>query len=133
MVGESSLNELSSIIGELRNFAHQQSTTNNHMLEELRKISDRVSGVSEVGITLSEYRKTLHDRFGRIHEQMNDIDLQIERVQTRMTLIELQNATWRSNWKVLMSMLLILSTLFSTIISNYGVAILRAIILPVHG
>jgi hypothetical protein len=115
----SDLNELSSIIGELRNFAAQQSTTNNHMLEELRKISDRVSGVSEVGIILTEYRRTLHERFAKIHEQIGSIDLDVDRVQTRMAAMEMQNATWRSNWKLLTTMLLILSTLCAYILIEY--------------
>jgi hypothetical protein len=69
--GDGDLNELSSIIGELRNFAAVQSSTNNHMLEELKKISERMSSFGEIGATFVEYRKTLHERFGKIHEQIN--------------------------------------------------------------
>lgn len=124
------LNEVSSVIGELRNFAAQQSTTNLHMLEELKKISERMSGFGEVGATFVEYRRTLHERFGKIHEQINDIDLDTERLQARLVIVELQVATWRSNWKLLVTMLLILSTLLSTVITEYGAAILRVVITP---
>lgn len=124
------LNEVSSVIGELRNFAAQQSSTNLHMLEELKKISERMSGFGEVGATFVEYRKTLHERFGQIHEQIGSIDMELERLQARTVIIELQVATWRSNWKLLVTMLLILSTLLSTVITEYGTAILRVVVTP---
>lgn len=126
--GDGDLNELSSVIGELRNFAAVQSSTNNHMLEELKKISERMSSFGEVGATFIEYRKTLHERFGKIHEQINDVDLVSERLTARIIIVELQIATWRANWKLMMSMLLILSTLFSAIIENYGTTILKAVV-----
>lgn len=127
---EGDLNEVSSVIGELRNFAAQQSSTNLHMLEELKKISERMSGFGEVGATFVEYRKTLHERFGQIHEQIGSIDMELERLQARTVIIELQVATWRSNWKLLVTMLMILSTLLSTVITEYGAAILRVVVTP---
>lgn len=126
--GDTSLNAMSSVIGELRNFAAQQNLTNTHMLEELKKISERMSSFGEVGATFVEYRKTLHERFGKIHEQIGSIDMESERLQDRITGMEMQIATWRSNWKLLVSMLLIISTLASALITNYGSAIIKSVL-----
>lgn len=121
---------IASVIGELRTFAAQQSTTNLHMLEELKKISDRMAAFAEVGATFVEYRKTLHERFGQIHLQISDIDIEAEQLQSRVVKVEMQIAMWRSNWKLLVSAFMVVSTLLSAIVSNYGTAILRAVLHP---
>lgn len=121
---------ITSVIGELRNFTAQQQTTNIHLLEELKKISERIANFGEIGATFFEYRKTLHERFNQIHVQISDIDTDAEQLQGRVVKVELQIAMWKSNWKLLVSMLVIISTLCSTIVSNYGVAILRAVLHP---
>lgn len=125
---ESTLNELSTVIGELRNFAAQQSVTNTHMLEELKKISDRMAGFGEVGATFVEYRKTLHERFGKIHEQIASIDEDIERLDARLSATEKLAATWSNNWKILVGGLTLGATVFSSLLSTYGASILRALI-----
>jgi len=122
------LNELSSVIGELRNFAAQQSVTNTHMLEELKKISERMASFGEVGATFLEYRKTLHERFGKIHEQIAEINEDAEHVNQRLTNMEMFVAGWKSNWKLAASALYIAVTLTSAIISSYGSAIVKTII-----
>lgn len=126
------INDLSSVIGELRNFAAQQAVTNTHMLEELKKISERMSGFSEVGATFIEYRKTLHERFGKIHEQIAAIDLDVDklrdvemnRINDRIVVIESTITTWKSNWKVMVTMATFASTAISAIITHYGSLIL---------
>ena len=125
---ESTINELSSIIGELRNFAAQQIVTNTHMLEELKKIGDRMGAFSEVGATFVEYRKTLHERFGKIHEQLADIDEDVERVTARVNELELLTSGWKANWKIVLAGFTALATVLSAAISTYGLSLLKAIV-----
>lgn len=125
---EATLNELSTVIGELRNFAAQQSVTNTHMLEELKKISDRMTGFGEVGATFVEYRKTLHERFGKIHEQIASIDEDIEKLDARISTMEKLTVSWANNWKILVGGLTIGATVLSSLMTTYGASILRALI-----
>jgi chaperonin cofactor prefoldin len=128
MSSEATINELSSVIGELRNFAAQQAVTNTHMLEELKKISDRMSGFGEVGATFVEYRKTLHERFGKIHEQIASIDEDIEQLNARTSAMEKLTITWSNNWKILVGGLTLGATVVSSLLSTYGASILRALV-----
>jgi chaperonin cofactor prefoldin len=125
---DSTLNELSTVIGELRNFAAQQTVTNTHMLEELKKISDRMAGFGEVGATFVEYRKTLHERFGKIHEQIASIDEDVEKLDSRMNSLEKLTASWSNNWKLLVGGLTLGATVLSSLMTTYGASILRALI-----
>lgn len=124
----SDLNELSSVIGELRNFAAQQVVTNTHMLEELKKIGDRMSSFGEIGATFSEYRKTLHERFGKIHEQIASIDEDVEKLQERVHELEKVASGWQANWKMLVAGLTTVATIISAILSNYGTSVLRSLV-----
>ena len=124
----SDLNELSSVIGELRNFAAQQVVTNTHMLEELKKIGDRMSSFGEIGATFSEYRKTLQERIGKINEQDTSIDEDIEKLQTRMNELERVASGWQANWKLLVAGLTTIATIMSSILSNYGSTVLRSLV-----
>ena len=123
-----SLSELSGVIGELRNFAAQQINTNEHMLEELKKISDRMSGFGELGATFAAYRGTLHERFGKIHEQLADLDETDEKVILRLEHVERLVSNWQSNWKLMVVILTPTITLISAIVSSYGSAIIRAVV-----
>ena len=122
------LNELSSVIGELRNFAAQQSVTNTHMLEELKKISERMATFGEVGATFFEYRKTLHERFAKIHEQITEIDDDAEQVERRLASIELVVNSLKANWKMAVSVLYVVMTITSAIISTYGSTIIKNVL-----
>ena len=121
------LNELSSVIGELRNFAAQQAVTNTHMLDELKKISERMASFSEVGATFIESRRTLQERFLKVHEQIGEIDLNNEKQQDRLAAMELLIATWKANWKMLVAILYIISSFTSALIVQYGSAIIRTL------
>lgn len=121
------LSELSGVIGELRNFAAAQINTNEHMLEELKKISDRLSGLGELGATFTAYRGTLHERFGKIHDQMANLDETDEKVIARLDRVEQLVSNWQSNWKLLVIILTPTITLLSAIISAYGTSIVRAL------
>jgi chromosome segregation ATPase len=125
---DATLNELSSVIGELRNFAAQQTVTNTHMLEELKKIGDRMISFGEIGAGLVEYRKVLHERFGKIHEQITDLDEEIEKLDKRTTDLELLTNGWKTNWKVVFAVATGFITVFSAVISSYGAALLRALV-----
>ena len=127
-LNDATLNELSTVIGELRNFAQQQITTNAHMLEELKKISERMTSFGEVGATFVEYRKTLHERFGKIHEQIGSMDQIGEKLQERVSALEVTVATWKGNWKLGVAIIYVISTFSSAIIANYGTAIIKAIV-----
>lgn len=122
------INELSSVIGELRNFAAAQIVTNTHIVEELKKISERMTTFGEVGATFLEYRKTLHERFGKIHEQITEIDEEAEQVSKRLAAIEILVASWKANWKLAASILYVVMTLTSAVISAYGTSIVKTII-----
>src|ERR1044072_9963050 len=89
------LSELSQVIGELRNFAAQQAVTNTHMLEELKKISERMASFGEVGATFVEYRKTLHERFGKIHDQMNQINERCDKIELLTHGLDRTVTSWK--------------------------------------
>ena len=124
---DSTLNELSSVIGELRSFAAQQVATNAHIIDELKKISDRMATFSEIGATFNEYRKTLHERFAKIHEQIGTIDLITEKLQDRQNAVDVTVATWKSNWKMMVAVLYVISSFTSAFIVEYGSAIVKVI------
>lgn len=124
------LNELSAVIGELRNFAAQQIVTNTHIVDELKKISERMTGFGEVGATFVEYRRTLHERFGKIHEQIGHIDITAEKLEERVKGIEMLVNTWKSNWKLGLSILYVATTLTSAVVTNYGTIIVKTLM---HG
>ena len=121
------LSELSQVIGELRNFAAQQAVTNTHMLEELKKISDRMANFGEVGATFVEYRKTLHERFGKIHEQIGDLDCTIEKMQVKIDAMEEVIANFRGQAKVLIWLFGVGGTVISSLLSTYGGLVLRVV------
>lgn len=121
------IHDLSGVVGELRSFAQQQSVTNAHMLEELRKIADRMTSFSEVGAGLNEYRKTLHERFGRIHEQMNAIDERCDKIEAKLDVLEDIVAIWKGQLKTLIIVIGVVGTVVSSLLSTYGGAVLKAI------
>lgn len=124
---DSTLNELSSVIGELRSFAQQQVATNAHIIDELKKINERMATFSEIGATFAEYRKTLHERFAKIHEQIGGIDLLTDKLQDRQNAVEMQMATWKSNWKMVLAIVYVISSFTSALIVQYGSAIIKAV------
>lgn len=119
--------DLAQVIGELRSFASQQTVTNAHMLEELKKISERMTSFSEVGAGLAEYRKTLHERFGRIHEMIGDIDHRIEKVENKIDGMEDIIAMWRGQMKTLIIVIGVAGTIISSLLSTYGGLLLKAL------
>lgn len=121
------LSDLAQVIGELRNFAAQQITTNQHMLEELKKIGERMMGFSEVGAGLVEYRKTLHERFGRIHEQIGDIDERCDRLEAKTDKIEDTISSWKGQIRTLIMVIGVAGTAVSALISAYGGILIRAL------
>jgi hypothetical protein len=127
MPNESSINELSSVIGELRHSAAQQYAINSQVLDELRKISDRMAIFSEASATFVEYRKTLHERFGKIHEQIADIDLWHEQFETRIRIIEQFHIGFKANWKLGIGMLYFMTSVTAAIVSAYGSGVFHAL------
>lgn len=122
------ISELSQVIGELRNFAAQQTATNSHMLEELKKIGERMVAFSEVGAGLQEYRKTLHERFGRIHEMFGDLDERCDKIEAKQEVMEDIIAGWKGQIKTLVMVVGIAGTAVSALISAYGGIIIRALV-----
>ncbi len=129
------LHDLSIAIGELRSFAQQQLANNAHVTSEIAKIIERLSVVNGNNAAFLEYRKTLHGRFGNLHTQMGDIDefaesimARAKDIELRIKELELAGATWRGQWKMLLAVLYIVSTVSSTLLVNYGANILRAIV-----
>ena len=127
---ENQLNELSSVIGELRNFAAGQSVTNQHILDELKKISDRMSSFGEVSATFQEYRNVLHERFGKIHSIITELDERMDRVEAKLETTSEVIATWKGQIKTLIWMVGIGGTIISSLLSTYGAVVLKA--LAVH-
>src|SRR5689334_4137048 len=93
-------NDLGQIIGELRSFAAQQVSTNSHMLEELKKIGDRLGTFGEMGATFTEYRKTNHERWNRVHEQMGEIDERMDKVEAKVETMNNILIAWQSQMKM---------------------------------
>ena len=125
---DSSINELSSVIGELRHFAAQQNVINTQILEEIRKISDRMASFSEASATFIEYRKTLHERFGKIHDQINNIDETHEQLEARLRALEQFHIGFKANWKLVAGMFYIVTTTTGAIVSLYGSGIMHSIL-----
>lgn len=122
------ISDFSQVIGELRNFAATQLATNAHMLEELKKISERMSGFGEVSAGLVEYRKTLHERFGRIHEQMALVDERCDKLETKTDHLEDQVAQWKGQFRTLAWAIGVAGTAISALISAYGGVFLRTLL-----
>lgn len=122
------LSEISSVIGELRNFAAQQVATNQHVLEQLKAISEKISNMGETGVVLAEYRNTLHERFGKIHAQLGSLDLAVERNTEGLHKVQTIQTTWSANIKLVLGVGWLIGTVMSALLSNFGSAILRAIV-----
>lgn len=125
------INELSQVIGELRSFVAQQVVTNTHILDELKKIGDRMSGFGEVGAGLVEYRKTLHERFGRIHEMFGDVDNRLDKLESKVERLDATMTTFKAQAKIATIIVGVIATVLSSAISTYGGVLLRAVI--THG
>lgn len=122
-----SLDDLSTAIGELRSFAAHQAATNAHFLDELTKLVSRMALLAETGVTFVEYRKTLHERFGKLHEQMAEIDELVVDLSERTKTMELAAAVWRGQWTMLLAILYIVSTVTSTLLVNYGAVLAHSL------
>jgi hypothetical protein len=92
-----------SAIGELKNFAAQQISTNDRllvandrMIDELRRLSDVVSDSSKLSATFMEYRNVLHERFDKIHHFETEIDERVEKLDLRTDVIERTMLEWRT-------------------------------------
>lgn len=120
-------NDLSSVIGELRNFAAQQVVTNSHMLDELKKIGERMGSFGELGATFQTYRGTLHERFNRIHEMFGDIDERLDRLEAKVERMDDTVVAWKAQMKTVLFVSGIIVTVLSSAISTYGGAILHAV------
>src|SRR3569833_1321732 len=123
----SDISDLSQIIGELRNFAAQQISTNTHMLEELKKISERMSTFGEVGATFIEYRKTLHERFNKIHGQFGEMDERIDKLETKQEHTHTTLTAWKAQLKTQLTVLWITGTVVSALVSVYGGFVLKTL------
>jgi hypothetical protein len=123
----SDISELSQVIGELRNFAAQQTATNSHMLEELKKIGERMTSFSEVGAGLAEYRKTLHERFGRIHEMMGEIDERCDKLEIAQAATDKILAGYQAQLKVVIGIAWVSGTIISSLLSNFGGSLIKVL------
>lgn len=121
------LSELSTVIGELRNFAAQQSVTNTHMLDELKKIADRLTVFGEVGATFAEYRKTQHERWNHVHQQMGDIDERIDKVELKIDTMDDIINQWKGQMKTLVLAFGIGGTIISSLLSTYGGLLIKTL------
>ena len=127
-VADSTLNELSAAIGELRNSASAQITTNQNMLDELRKINERLSSIAQLDATFQTYRGTLHERFNKIHDQIVDLDAHDEKMEDRMRRCEQAIGNWKSNLGMLYYVFIPAMTVASSFLSAYAREILRALL-----
>ena len=121
------LSELSSVIGELRNFAAQQSMTNVHMLEELKKIGERLANFGEIGATFVEYRKTLHERFNKIHADILDIDERLDKLEHNHQNLDRVVTSWKAQLRSLITVCWIAGTIVSSLLSVYGGVVIKAL------
>jgi hypothetical protein len=127
MVETREISELSSVIGELRNFAAQQTVTNSHMLEELKKIGEKISGLGEMGATFVEYRRTNHERWGRVHENLGELDERLDRLEVDMKRTNDTIIAWKAQLRSLIWVGWITCTLISSLLSIYGGWIIRSL------
>jgi hypothetical protein len=122
------ISELSSIIGELRNFAAQQTATNQHVIDQLKSISERINSIGETGIVLQEYRNTLHERFGKIHEHFGSLDADVEKHDGMIRSLATTQATWQANIKMIVSVAWVAGIIVSALLTNFAGPILRQIL-----
>jgi hypothetical protein len=120
------MSEMSVVIGELRSFATQQVLTNTHVVEQLKNISDRLSSIGETGVILAEYRNTLHERFGKIHETLGDLEAKSDQHTSAIHQLQITQTTWQSNIKLIIAICWVIGTIASAIITNFGGTMLRA-------
>lgn len=122
------LNDLSQMIGELRNFAAAQVATNEHIVRELKTINDKMGSMGELSATFTTYRGTLHERFNKIHEQFGEVDETVERHETRLRAVEDFVTTSKQNIKMIIAITWISSTLISSLLSQFGGNLLKALV-----
>lgn len=121
------ISELSQVIGELRSFAAQQVSTNSHMLEELKKISERMGTFGEMGATFAEYRKTLHERFNKIHDTFGELDERLDKVEAKVETMNNILVAWQSQMKMVVGVACMACTVLSTLITSFGGSVLKAL------
>jgi hypothetical protein len=125
MAYDSSLNEISTVIGELRSFSAQQIVTNAHILEEIKKISDRVIQYVEINATFIEYRKTLHARFEKMHEQTAEFDAAVEKLDLRVDEIHDDIIAFKTQVKIFFAALAMVATVGNSLFSTFAGAALK--------
>src|SRR3984885_6569774 len=111
-------NEISTIIGELRAFVAQQVVTNGQVLNELKSISDRVAQYAEINATFVEYRKTLHARLEKIHDQTIQFDDSLDRMDARVSALHDDNIRFKFQIKIVLAVMTLLATVGSTIVTG---------------
>jgi chromosome segregation ATPase len=121
------LSELSQVIGELRNAAAAQMSTNTHILDELKKIGERLSGLGEVSATFVEYRKANHERWARVHEQINAVDERVDKIEEKLNRIESTIADWKGQKKTSAWLMGTAITLVASIVATFGGAFLKTL------
>jgi chromosome segregation ATPase len=131
MFRNSDLSEISTVIGELRAFSQQQAATNLQTASDLQKILERsdrgLASSTELNATFIEFRKTLHERFSKLQEQIGHIDGDLEELQKRVDSHEVTIQTWKGSWKVAAGILCAASAVVSAIVSHYGNEIVKVI------
>jgi chromosome segregation ATPase len=129
---------ISAAIGELRSDSRRHTEATSNVLLELRRLSERMDALTAFGTELREYRKTLHDRFDRINENMSHNTLDIEKLDTRLTTLDerivgidnrinLIETMWKSHWKIAAVVGSVLLTVMGWTIGSYGQAFLKVV------
>jgi chromosome segregation ATPase len=127
MVTQAPREDVSGVIGELRNFAAQQQVTNQYIVDELKRISERLTSFGEVGVTLQEYRHTLHERFNRIHTNFAEHDELLERLQEKYEHLDRTITAFRVQARSILTICWVAGTIVSSLLSVYGTVVLKAI------
>lgn len=114
------INELSAFIGRFENALSSQSVTNTRILDEIRSINIKMNDYFAIGVEvrteLREYRKTLHDRFDRIHGALAAQELEIHEHDGRLKVIELRQAAWAGQFHFGLAVVFALATATAPIV-----------------
>lgn len=139
MNNDSEYDTISAAIGELRSDSRRHSEFSNSILLELRRLTERMEFVSQLGTELREYRKTLHDRFDRINEIAAQTTLQIDKIEDRLSVLENEKlialerrvATIETTWKTQLKLIAIIGSVILTVggwfVGTYGQSILKVL------
>jgi archaellum component FlaC len=93
-------------------------STLREMRDDIKKLSERFTGVAALTSEIKEYRERLHDRFTRINEALSERVLEIEKLEERVRVLENHVGDWLANRKFIVSAAFLIATAFGSLIGT---------------